>query len=64
MEKASREGVDWWVMRIATSDDFTDTYRSVRYEWSFADQLAAHQVLDALDDARALQRPPPPKKAR
>lgn len=53
-----------WVQRIATSGRYSDGLMAVRYEWSFADQLEAHVMLDALDEIRALQRPDPPKKRR
>jgi len=51
-------------MRIVTSEHFSDTFRSVSREWSFKDQLDAHLVLDTLDEMRAVQRPPPPKRSR
>jgi len=48
-------------MRIATSPHFSDTLTAVAHEWSFADQVHAHQTLDALDDVVDICRPEPPK---
>lgn len=58
MKQAAQQGVHWWIMRIATSDDFHDTYSAIAHRWSFHDQLMAHMTLDCLDEVRAIQRPP------
>lgn len=62
MVQAAREGVDWWVMRIAAAEQFSDTYQDVAYCWSFYDQLHAHRMLDCVDDCRELSRPPEPNR--
>lgn len=64
MVQAARDGVDWWVMRIVVSEHFSDSFLAVSREWSFADQVHAHKTLDAIDDARALARPDPPREGR
>lgn len=61
MQRAARDGVNWWVMRIVVSEHFTDTFQAVSQGWSFADQVHAHKTLDALDDIAAEGRPDPPK---
>ena len=55
-EQAAADGVDWWIMRIATSPHFSDTFAAVAHEWSWRDQVHAHMTLDALDDAAHLAR--------
>lgn len=50
-------GVDWWTVRIAVSKHFKADLHQVRTRWAFADQVDAHIVIDALDDAEANYRP-------
>lgn len=49
-------------MRIVTSKHFGDGLVTVTRDWSFADQLHAHKVLDCLDDCAEAARPDPPRE--
>ena len=59
-ERAAREGVDWWLMRLVTSPHFSDGLIAIQ-GWTWADQVHAHKTLDALDDFADIARPAPPK---
>lgn len=45
------ESVDWVVFRIASSGKFFASPRQIREEWWFVDLIAAHDVLDAMEQA-------------
>jgi hypothetical protein len=62
-QRAAERGVNWWEMRLATSDHFATDPNSVR-QWSFRDQVESHMALDALDEVRALYRPDTKNKGR
>jgi hypothetical protein len=54
---AKGRGVDWLIMRPATSPDLPDGLFDVRHRWTFRDLYEAHVALDALDDIREILTP-------
>ena len=48
--------MDWWVWRLVVSTDIPDGLAVILREWSFADTLDAHLVLDSLEEVRDVQR--------
>lgn len=40
-------GVDWWAHRILSSERYTVSLRELLEDWTLADVLDAHLVLDA-----------------
>ena len=55
---AGGRGVDWFIMRPATSPDLPDGLYTVRHLWQFRDLYEAHLALDALEDIREILTPP------
>lgn len=53
---AARSGVDWFVQRIAMSDEYGASPREIRCDWPYLDALHAHMTLDTIADVRLLYR--------
>jgi hypothetical protein len=44
------------VWRIATSEDYRDSYADIMDRWELSDLQSAHMLLDAIESARARAR--------